>query len=414
MDMWDDRDKVRPIPIEEDTHDFGPGAETVVRTPRPHLPWMPLAIAMIALVIVGISLSAFGALRFDDPPAQEEDAFAPENRDDEGSTTTVTALPPRLDELLPGTTDRLTMIAVSDAGVWALLWDPSFREPKAVPLNPDQIAADGVDLALFDSAGRSVAFRRCPEDVVERRLAGDDDPGACDVYVGTPTDIGITPDISDAASFIWHASEVNRIAWVQTYPDGTSDPSVFSASVNPLSGELQDQRHEVQLTQPGELIQWDVHGFVVSDGTTTAYSPQGEALWSIDGFASSGTESAVAVGRDGTTWSLVDRLDGSEIVGSLPNESLLFVATSDQADLVGRLAAFGTSYSLTINGGGMQAPRILNLKAEHIPIGFSTEGRYFLFQSEEGNTISFVDWRTGAAKDVTAPPGYRIIGLDLG
>jgi len=412
MEAWDERDKVRPIPIEDDSIAFAedePRWRDAVR--RPRRPWMPLSIAIVAIVIIVGSVSVFGALRFDDPPPTGPDAFSPSDQDEEGSTTTATVLPPRLEDILPGTTDRLTLIAVNDDGIWALLWDPSFREPKAVPLSQDAIPPDGVDLAAFDSSGRSVAVRSCPEVVFQRRLAGDIRAIGCDVYVGTPTDIGTTPDIHGAADFIWHASEVNRIAWVQL--GETGDSTVVTATVNPLSGRLQDAQAAFAVKGGPTLVQWDRHGFVLSDGTTTAYSPEGAVAWTVEGHATSGTDTAIAVGQD-DSWSLVDRVDGSLIDSQDVGRSSVFLATSDPADLVGRLTDFESSYSLTVIGGGMRAPRVLSLKAQYAPIGFSSEGRYFLFQNDAGDTISFVDWRTSAAKDVTVPSGYRIVGLDIG
>jgi hypothetical protein len=411
MEAWDDRDKVRPIPIEDGSARFDGSPPEPPDPHRPRRPWVPVAIAVVALLIVIGSVSVFGALRFDDPQARDPD-FSASSEDDEGSTTTATVLPPRLDELLPGTTDRLTLMAVDQDGVWALLWDPSFREPKAVPLGTGHIDPDAVDLAAFDPSGRSVAVRSCDGTILDAGTSTEVGRTDCDLYVGTPTDIGLTPDIQHAADFIWHASEVNRIAWIQLDP--TNGTWLKVASVNPLSGRLQDQEFLFPVDAGTDIVQWDRYGFVLSDGTTTAYGQDGSPLWSIPGHASTGTDTTIAIAGDASTWTLVDRVDGSELPISIPSRSLVYVATSDSADLLGRLAEFGSSYSLTITGGGMQAPRIVNLRAMLIPIGFSAEGQYFLSRTDEGNTISFVDWRTGAAKDITVADGYRIIGLDIG
>jgi hypothetical protein len=412
MEAWDERDNVRPIPIEDESIVFVDDEGPRRRDPRhPRRPWMPLSIALAAIVIVIGSVSTFGALRFDDPAPAEPDSFSPSNQDDEGSTTTATVLPQRLEDLLPGITDRLTMIAVNDAGVWALLWDPSFREPKAVPLNQPSVSPDGVDMAAFDSSGRSVAVRSCPEVDFERRLAPDKQAIGCDVYIGTPTDIGTTPDIRGVSDFIWHASEVNRIAWIQLGDLGGS--TIVTASVNPLSGNLRDVQPVFSVAGSPSLVQWDALGFVLAGSITTAYSPTGEVAWTVDGVATSGTATSIAV-RYPDGWSMVSRVDGSPIDTLHPSRTSVFLATSDRADLVGRLTEFASSYSLTVTGGGMQAPRVLNLGSHYNPIGFSSEGRYFLLQNDVGNTISFVDWRTSAAGDVTVAKGYRIIGLDIG
>lgn len=411
MEAWDDGRRVRPIPIEDDDVTFERGAEPPRPPRRPSRPWLPLLIAVTAVVIVVASVTVFGALRFDDTSAADEDAFAPILDDEEGSSTTATTLPPRLDEILPSTTDRLTMIAVDEDGLWTLLWDPSFRVPKAVPLDggfePELERAS----ADFDSSGRFVAVSQCVDGAVSF---------SCALHVGMPADIGFEPDASRVSSYVWHSSKVGAIAWIQT-TDETSE--LITGEVNPLSGEIVDRTAGEPIANGTHLVRWDSRGFVLSTGGTLPMGGTvvtdglGTELWRSDGAPFTASESLVGlVGTDGT-WEVVDRLSGRPLdsapAGSI-EDSVVFVATSDRTDLIGRVDAGGDSLSLTVTGGGMQAPRIVTIERGFNPVGFTADAQYFVLSAPNGYEIAFVDWRTGATRVAAVPDNYRVLAIDLG
>jgi hypothetical protein len=130
----------------------------------------------------------------------------------------------------------------------------------------------------------------------------------------------------------------------------------------------------------------------------------------------------VGIVEDDGTWTLVDRTSGEPIdspaLGSI-DDSVVFIATSDAANLIGRLghgstAAGSSDMSLTITGGSLRAPRILTIPQRFSPLGFTADAEYFLLTTADFGDIGFVDWRIGATRVAALPAGYSIIALDLG
>ncbi len=412
MDARDDHDKVRPIPLGD--ADVGVGDTAFVEDAdgeSPMRPWLPLSIALVALIIVVGSVAAFGALRFDDPPPSDEAAFTSDGAGEDGSTTTAPALNPRLDELLPGTTDRLTLIAQNEDGLWALLWDPSFREPKPLQLDVAFDEAINTAVASFDSGGRFLAVMTCIEGATV----------PCELFVGSPTNVGPEPDVRDTTSFLWHSSEVGRIAWL----DGESPnaTTLATGSVNPLSGRIEDVDQRFPVSERAALVRWDTEGFVLATPEgTLVLTGDGEPVWTHGGTAITATDMVVGIVENDGTWTLLDRTFGKAIespaLGSI-DDSVVFIATSDAANLIGRLAhgrasGSGSDMSLTITGGSLRAPRILTIPQRFGPLGFTADAEYFLLTTADLGDIGFVDWRIGATRVAALPPGYSVIALDLG
>lgn len=401
MEAWDDDQRVRPIPIEDP---FGSNAGAG-STPdgRAERRWLPFVAAIGAIVVITASVGAFGALRYEDEPPTGFDALqSPENAADL-PTTTVPAASRQLDELLPGVSVRLTLIAERDDTLWALLWDPSFREPKAVPLGIESTPTARLSRAEFDRSGRFVAVEACGH-------------RTCDVYVGSSSDVGTAPVLGGILGFTWHASEVGRLSWIVPVADGYA---VRTGTVDPLTMTIRDDETAFVLPEPGRLVQWDALGFVVrrfiNERATAAYGPDGQVLWTLPGEVSTGTASIVAV-LDESGWSTVDRATGIpiEAVGGQENRSFLFVTTSESADLIARLAErTDGSYSLMVTGGSMAAMRVVTIAQRYDPVGFTDDGTYFLLIGQ-GRRVVFVDWSRSASYEVVVPDGYDILGLDLG
>lgn len=402
MEAWDGGDRVRPISIEDDDAEHR-NAPPLRDRSGPARPWLPLLIAIGAVVIVIGSVATFGALRFEDPEPADVASFSATTLDEEGSTTTATTLPPRLEELLPGITDRLTLVAERDGEAVTLLWDPSFRVPKMIPLGVSSTSRSHITAALFDRGGRFVALEKC------------DAQQTCDLYVGLPADVGARPDIENAFGFTWHASEVGRLAWVQASENGYT---VYTATANPLSKSIQDIQPAFTLAELPSLVQWDNLGFVatylIEPQRTVALTPTGTEVWTRTGRGTTATESIVAVVDGSQGWSIVARDTGEPGGAGAPAEELLYVSTSDSAELIARLSVRNEEYySLTVTGGALSAPRIVTIEQDYTPLGFTDDGTYFLFLSGE-ESIVFVDWNRGAARTVSAPDGDTIIGIDVG
>lgn len=408
MEAWDDDQRVRPVPIQDSFEGEDPfgGSAGAGSAPdgQPTRRWLPFAAAIGAIVVITASVGTFGALRYDDEPPRGFDAIqSPENASDV-PTTTVPTVPRQLDELLPGVSVRLTLIAERDDALWALLWDPSFREPKAVPLGIESTPTSRLSRAEFDRSGRFVAVEACGH-------------RTCDVYVGSSSDVGTQPVLGGTLGFTWHASEVGRLSWIVPVADGYA---VHTGTVDPLTMTMREDETAFVVPEPIRLVQWDALGFVVgrfiNEQATAAHGPDGEVLWTVQGSASTGTASIVAVLDEVSGWFTVDRATGVpiEAVGGPENRSLLFVTTSDSADLIARLAErTDGSYSLMVTGGSMAAVRVVTIAQRYDPVGFTDDGAYFLLIGQ-GRRVVFVDWSRGASYEVVAPDGYDILGLDLG
>ncbi len=408
MEAWDEEQRVRPIPIDEPFRDedgvggtVGRGQTPTARAPRR---WLPFAAAIGAIVIVTASVGAFGALRYEDAPPTGFDALQSPENDTDAPTTTVPPALRQLDEILPGVSVRLTLIAERDDTLWALLWDPSFREPKAVPLLVESTQTSRLSRAEFDRSGRFVAVEACGH-------------RTCDVYVGSSSDVGTQPVLGGILGFTWHASEVGRLSWIAPVADGYA---IRTGTVDPLTMTIKDEESAFVLPEPVRLVQWDALGFVVgqfiNDQSTSALGPDGAVLWTVPGSASTGTASIVAVLDEGSGWVTVDRATGVPLaaVDGQPNGSLVFVTTSDSADLIGRLAErTDGSYSLTVTGGSMSAVRVVTIAQRYEPVGFTDDGAYFLLIGQ-GRRVVFVDWSRSASYEVVVPDGYDVLGLDLG
>ena len=408
MEAWDEDQRVRPVPIEDPFQGDDPfgGSTGSESNPdeRAARRWLPFAAAIGAIVVITASVGVFGALRYEDEPPTGFDAIqSPENAADV-PTTTVPPVLRQLDEILPGVSVRLTLIAERDDTLWALLWDPSFREPKAVPLGIESTPTSRLARAEFDRSGRFVAVEACGV-------------RTCDVYVGSSSDVGTEPVLGGILGFTWHASEVGRLSWIVPIADGYA---VRTGTVDPLTMTIKDDETAFIVPEPVRFVQWDALGFVVghviNDQVTAAHASDGELLWTVPGSASTGTASIVSVLDEAEGWFTVDRATGLpiEAVGGPRNGSLLFVTTSDSADLIARLAERADgSYSLMVTGGSLVAVRVVTISQRYSPIGFTDDGAYFLLIGH-GRRVVFVDWSRGASYEVVAPDGYNILGLDLG
>ena len=277
MSSWDEKPMVRPIPIGQD----GDQARHIPdnKTPRRHRQrraWLPLAISALTVAIVVISVSAFGGLRFDDPLPPDPGQYASRSEDVDTTVvtvTTTTTLPKRLDESLPGLSDRLTIVATTEGGIRTLAWDPSSRTPLPYELKEARRSEHANASAAFDSGGRTLA-------VVENTASG------ANIWAGTATNIGNLPDVTGAASWAWHATEVGKLAWMSVGDDG--DIELNTGMISPLTGDLADVRTRTELITAGEIVRWDAEGFVINDaGTIRAINDDGSLAWERPGVAAS-------------------------------------------------------------------------------------------------------------------------------
>lgn len=421
MEAWNDEPRVRPIPIEDD-----PSSEfdsiTRAESPGgggepPRRPWLPIILAAAAIAIVLGSVATFGALQEQDPPPAdaaftettipEEDVFTP---------TTVPAV--SLQETVPGVTDRLTLVANGPNGPTALLWDPSFILPKAFPIELFATDAETEDPGLrlrsatFDAGGDFVAVTGIP-DGEEREV----------LRVGTPTDIS-SVSLDDATSFVWHATDVAHLAWIEPDADGLT--TLHTARVNPLSKVLMDRKEVASVTSPTTIVRWDGSGFVLNTGLgeVLALTTDGDELWRQPGSAITASGSTILVSMPDAD---ADRLESVAAVDrfGIPIAQLFDEPTTDDllartvrmsgnTDLVARIDVRQDRTRIEMNGPEFAAVKILQYNDDVEPIGFTSNDKYLVFRADGSNDLIFFNWGLASIHVLAVPDQYGVVGLDLG
>jgi hypothetical protein len=406
MAHGDRQDRVRPIDYTPDrSFSPHPGNDHPPERQKPR-PWIALALSAVAALTAVGAVAAFGSLEFNDPQPPEHQEFASGAQNDENNEAPPDTLPPRLEDSLPNLTDRLTLVAIVDDTLQALLWDPSLRVPKAYDLPIEGVDADTDIEATFDSGGRTLAVTVTT-------------PQSKRVYLGDPTNIGRFPDIVGAVSVLWHASEVGAISWVLPGSDDQWD--LYRGKVDPLTGLITNVVVVTQFETPVGLVRWDSIGFVVNQGSSVvALDDKGEPQWQMKGVAVSGSATLLAViapddSASDTRWVITDRTSGDaaaqQVTGS-PGE--IWVTTSRDTDLIAEIAASFETTRVLVDGPDLAAKRIVQIDLHVAPIGFTSSGEYLQFHLFDSNDLVFVNWRTGATHVVPIPDNMTVMGSDLG
>jgi len=404
MAQGDDERKVRPIEYAPDASFSPKSHQQENERPGQPRPWIALALSAVAVLVAVGAVAIFGSLEFNDPAPPEPQEFA------SGAQSEIEAppetLPPRLEDSLPNLTDRLTLVAIVDGTLQTLLWDPSFRVPKAYDLPIEDVDEDTDVEATFDSGGRTLAVTVTT-------------PQTTRLYLGNPSDIGRAPDIVGPVSVLWHASEVGAISWVLPGSDARWD--LYTGKVDPLAGTITNVAVIASFPTPVGLVRWDSSGFVLNRGSDViAIGPAGEPEWEHAGVAVSGSASILAViapddSASNTRWVIMDRTSGEatpQQVTGAPGE--IWVTTSRDTDLIAEISASVDKTRVLVNGPEIAAKRIVQVDRHVAPVGFTSSGEYLQFNEFDSNDLVFVNWRTGATHVVPIPDNTTIIGSDLG
>ena len=399
-----DEQRVRPIEYSPDVSFSPDSRKDEGKRPGQPRPWIALALSAMAVLLAVGAVTVFGSLEFNDPPPQEPQEFASGAQSD--LDIPPETLPPRLEDSLPNLTDRLTLVAIVGDTLQTLLWDPSFRVPKAFELPIEGVDADTDIGATFDSGGRTLAVTVTT-------------PQTTLVYVGDPSDIGRAPDIVGPVSVLWHASEVGALSWV--LPNSDRQWDLYTGKVDPLTGAITNAAVITHFTTPVGLMRWDSSGFVLNQGSDViAIDPAGEPEWIHAGVAVSGSASILAViapddSASNTRWVIMDRYSGEaapQQVTGTPGE--IWVTTSRDTDLIAEISASIDKTRILVNGPGIAAKRIVQVDLHVAPVGFTSSGEYFQFNMFDSNDLVFVNWRTGATHTVPIPDNTTVVGSDLG
>jgi hypothetical protein len=331
-------------------------------------------------------------------------------------TTPDTTLGESLGETIPGIQDRLTLIVIGDHGPAALLWDPTFILPKEIALRTNRFN-DASYSASFDSGGRFIAL-----------AAGLPGTTGWTISIGIPTDVGRV-DLNAVDSHVWHATEIGRFAWIAWTDDGTKH--LMTAKANPLGKSLGETTDLGAVPDAATLIRWDASGFILNDGgdTVVLLKPDGSPATSFEGVvvAASATTMVTAPAQSDPS-RLTDaslRSRNGELVEDIflrdPATSDAGIETgtrtfamSRTSDLLATVDMDSATTRLKVEGPSLSATRNLRQQTGVIPIGFTSDDRYFVFVSERGNNLIFVDWNAGRTNELAIPDEYLVLAFDIG
>jgi hypothetical protein len=408
MDTWDKEPNVRPVPIEDEesvrfSDAVDAGQELAARR---HRPWLPLAVSGVVVAGLVGAVTLFGAVEFQDTPATDPEDYSL-TADTDSDAAPTNALPPTLEEAIPGLSERLTLITTDEGAIWTLVWDPSFRVPKTSA----PITREGTvwAFASFDTGGRLVATGGAD-------TADDQSKG---VWIGPPSSFDHAPHLQDVVSLKWHATEVARLASIRRL-DGAF--ALETVAVDPLTKTPQKPEIVATFHEPPTIVRWDTAGFILQIGDeTVALDGRGEPTWSFDGLARTASPGFVPLIRptaDGETWHLVNRTTGAA-------ESFTKFAVNDSATEIEWVAATSNDVfagvthredgtTLTVIGPNQNANRVVQLNGMLSPIQFTSDAALLILGTPHSNDLTFVNWRTGATHLFDIPGSHTPLAINIG
>jgi hypothetical protein len=241
--------------------------------------------------------------------------------------------------------------------------------------------------------------------------------------VGTPTDTAAVI-LADATSFIWHATDVAHLAWIE--PDADGSPTLFTARVNPLSKELMDQRDIAEVADASTLVRWDVDGFVLNTGAgeIVALTSTGDEFWRAPGHALAASSSTILITDPEVD---PDRLASATAIDRFGIEvGVLFeedvddelisrtVAISGNTGLVARIDVRQDRTRIELKGPMFAGTRIMQYNDDVAPIGFTSNDKYLVFKADGTNDLIFMNWQLASIHTLSVPDQFGVVGFDFG
>ena len=398
----EEHEKVRPLAPEE-------GVEPAVSPrPQPTL-WLAPAVASIVLLVTVI---VFGAGSADAPtPTLPEPGMV--SADAAEMTVTTTTLPPRLEDMLPVDTERLSAVSRSPEPR-AVLWAPSERFAHSYSLQIE------LESAAFDATGDNVAF-------VDQQstLSAGPMPGTA------------APEIDDmvtAARF--HPSTPAQLAYTAARPEAGLVELLRVDVTAGILGSVSPQL-VTELPAGSRLLTWGDWGYAIGiDATATVLilGPSGAVERAASGFAHAAGGDAILI--DARSPGIEKRLElgslapevvelgepGARIVDSafapiwdLPGaaaESLNVVISPDGLRVANTVFTDSGETSVTIRDRADATLRTLRLDTLAQPIEFVADGDILAMEDGTTGHLVFVDWRTGAHQRVEGLRG-DFLAVDL-
>ncbi len=240
-----------------------------------------------------------------------------------------------------------------------------------------------------------------------------------DVWIGPPTDIGSSPDLEDVRSYVWHATDVSRLAYLTSTNNGYLLETV---QVDILSKTPSDPIVSLEFPELPDLVRWDDGGFIVQrGGNIVALDRLGHELWRMTGRAHGASPNyvtAILQGVGGPQWHLVDRQTGDlqsfADYGVDPNPELTHVVASHNSDIYAVATHRELRTAITVVGPRQITRHISQVDYRLYPYRFTSDSLFLVLRSVDSADLTFLNWRTGATHALDVPNGHRVLAFNLG
>jgi hypothetical protein len=306
---------------------------------------VPLVVLLVGLLIAGATIVSLGSR------GDVDDEAAPDF--------------PNTEDIHLGPEDQLLVAGAVIDGSWTVTWDrvrPPATTTGAIGLIPAPGTPEAAGRSL-DAGGSVLAGEVC------RRVE-------CAVVLTTADDPLARVTTFEADSFIWHANDPLRIAWIARDPNG---PILRSGVVDTTTASVIEISHHGTVSGRDRLIRWDDHGFILSGSGVRAIGPDGALLWYEDAALLDTSAGLVTVSHPSGAWSIIDRTTGRPIMRSVHGARAIVVADVDNA--TSSVSPDGYRYTLTVPTGA-PGTRILS-------IGSDPGTAYRVYRNDDGSKITF-------------------------
>jgi hypothetical protein len=408
MKVPQDEPKVRAIPIEDANGGLFPDTDESSRsqTGRVLGPRLRLAISGIAITTLVAAAALFGAGEFQDAPVGKPEAFSPTTTVSEEALSDANRAP-SLEETIPGTTDRLTLLTTDRHAIWTLLWDPSSRSPNRSLTISD--SGTNWTSASFDAGRRFVAALGA--------LQGEQ--GARGARIGSPSTIEPASLLPDVWSLKWHATDVGRLSTAHAVED---EFLIEAVDIDFLTKEPKEVDVLFSLDEAPRIVRWDNKGFVMQLGDRTlALDDLGNEIWSADGWAHTASPEIVSQVRrteTGVRWFAIDRETGESTSFrefGINNDALVTeIVMSPSSNIFAAVTQRKDAVTITVGGFSLIVPKTVYLFEDVLPYEFTSDTALFILRSSDSNDLTFFDWRQGTFHRLEVPDENRVLAINMG
>lgn len=349
----DDDPRVRPIPLDVDVDRAAFPSEPTGTPDHPARRGRPIAAsAVLAVLLLVVGFAVLGG-------AGDGSEAEPEIRVAAGSHL--------------GDDADLVLAATAGPSGWSITWTPLPGSQPTGAIGAIPAPTTPSAQSPTTDAGRAwLASPTCDGSRCGLGIAAMDDP---------TTAIASIPAIGHA----WHGAEPNRLAWIE---DAGTSTILRTGTIDAVAGLVADPLR-VAADDASDVALWDEFGFVIDADRVTALDPTGVPTWSAEGSVLDATPSIVVVeDRDGG-WSVLDRVDGSNIMTGSASGSTVAVVRERAGELVSSVTRHGYRHTFTLEDPSPDEEDALRPEFRYLPTGSDVGAEYRLLRSASGDRLTF-------------------------